>query len=94
VTNSVRRSGSAMAGGVVTVAVIGRSGGGTPMLRPAAFTDGDAGAARGGTQGYLRRRMGLLAGWSSPRRGSSLRRRETCSPAPACPCLCLGSTSR
>jgi len=58
VTNSVRHSGSAVPGGLVTasvaageggvrVEVTDRSGDGTPSLPPAAFTDGEAEGSRG-----------------------------------------------
>ena len=58
VTNSVRHSGSAVPGGLVTVAVTAdaggvrvevtdRSGSGAPVLSPAAFADGDAEGSRG-----------------------------------------------
>lgn len=58
VINSVRHSGSAVPGGLVTVAVTANqggarvgvtdlSGGGAPVLSPAAFADGDAEGSRG-----------------------------------------------
>ena len=58
VTNSVRHSGAAVPGGLVTVAVAvagegvrvevtDRSGDGAPVLSPAAFADGDAEGRRG-----------------------------------------------
>jgi len=58
VTNSVRHSGSAVPGGLVTVSVAAdeggirvevtdRSGGGTPVLMPAALVDGEAEGSRG-----------------------------------------------
>lgn len=58
VTNSVRHSGSAVPGGVVTVAVAAgrggirvevtdRSGDGAPVLAPAASADGEAEGSRG-----------------------------------------------
>lgn len=73
VANSVRHGGSAVAGGVVTVTVIvaggsvrvevgERSGGGSPVLRPAACpgeVEGGRGAAAGGR---ACRSVGLRAG--------------------------------
>jgi anti-sigma regulatory factor (Ser/Thr protein kinase) len=74
VTNSVRHSGSAVPGGLVTVAVVvggggvrvevtDRSGGGAPVLPLAAFADGDAEGCRGlGLVDELAARWGYCRG--------------------------------
>jgi anti-sigma regulatory factor (Ser/Thr protein kinase) len=83
VTNSVQHSGSAVPGGLVTVAVVvgegsvrievtDRSGGGAPVLSPAAFADGDAEGSRGlGLVDELAARWATSGAAGSRRRGSS-----------------------